>query len=314
MRIVFMGTPEIAVPSLEALVRANFDIIAVYSRPDKPAGRGRAVIQSPVKQAALKHGLPVLQPASLRDQQEIERLRQMAPDLIVVAAFGLILPKTVLDIPAHKCLNLHPSLLPRYRGPSPIAYAILNGDEETGVTIMIVTPKVDAGPVLAQVTITINPEESTGALQLRLARAGAELLVNTIPRWIRGEITPRPQDEAMVTLSGMVAKEDGIIDWSQSAVALSRRVRAFNPWPGTQTRWRGRVVKIIEADPVGNCQDLKPGQVVLVDRAETGFTLGVHTGDGILRIEKVQLEGRKAISGEKFLRGQRAIVGENLPS
>ncbi|MBI2864140.1 MAG: methionyl-tRNA formyltransferase [Chloroflexi bacterium] len=313
MRLVFMGTPEIAVPILEALVGAGHEIVAVYTQADRPAGRGQTVFPSPVKQAALKHSIPVMQPASLRDPEEFERLSRSAPDLIVVAAFGQFLPKAVLDLPPFKCLNVHPSLLPRHRGPAPIVNAILEGDEETGVTIMRLTAKMDAGPILAQRRVPIDAKDTAATLQARLAQVGADLLVDTLPRWLGGEIAPQLQDEAKVTFSKMVAKEDGFLDWGQAAVDLWRRVRAFQPWPGAYTRWRGKMLKVIEAKPLGRGQEQRPGSVLKLDPTKTGFGLGVQTGDGVLALGMVQFEGRKSMSGEDFLRGHREIVGEVLP-
>lgn len=313
-RVVFMGTPEFGVPSLQALIKAGYEIVGIYTQPDRPSGRGRGVVESPVKQVAREHGLPIFQPASLRDPEEIERLRQLAPDAIVVAAFGQFLPKAVLEIPPFKCINVHPSHLPRYRGPSPISYAILNGDEETAVSIMVLTSKMDAGPILAQRRVPIEPEDTMESLRVRLAQVGAEVLVETLPRWLRGEITPQPQDESQATLSRMITKEQGFLDWGQPAVVLARVVRAFQPWPGAYTKWRGKILKIIEATPCCPAQRGAPGTALALDPPEEGSPLGIQTGEGILVLKTVQLEGRKVVSAGEFLRGQRGIVGETLPS
>ena len=235
MRVVFMGTPEFAVPTLTKLVESHH-VVGVVTQPDRRAGRGRKLRVSPVKESALAHGLAVLQPESLRkDRETADRLRDLQPDAIVIAAFGQILPAEVLAIPPHGCLNVHASLLPRHRGAAPIAAAILAGDEQTGVTIMLMDEGVDTGPILAQVQTPTGPEDTTLSLGERLAQLGADLLVSTLFQWAAGELEPAPQDESLATYSRLVRKADGRADWRLSAAELARRARAYYPWPGLHT-------------------------------------------------------------------------------
>lgn len=309
LRIVFMGTPEFAIPSLDRLNAEGHEIAAVYTQPDRPAGRSGQPIPSPVKRAAVRHGLPVLQPRSLRRPEEVERLRGLAPDVIALAAYGLILPQSVLDIPRLGGLNVHPSLLPRHRGPSPVVGALLAGDRETGVSIMLMDAGMDTGPVLVQVRTPIAPEDTAGTLTERLARTGADLLAGTIPGWASGSLTPQPQDGALATYTTMLRKEDGLLDWSQPAEVLARRVRAYQPWPGCYAMWNGRQLKVLEAvaEPRG-APDAPPGTVVPVVREGAG----VQTADGILVLKRVQLEGRKALAAAEFLRGAQGFAGSRL--
>lgn len=307
-----MGTPEFAVPSLEHLILNQYQVEAVYTQPDRAAGRGRVMVSSPVKRAAMERGLPVLQPANLKDTEAVAQLAGFKPDVIVVAAFGQKLPQSVLDIPAHQCINIHPSLLPRHRGASPVAAAILAGDEFTGVSIMLMGAGLDTGPVLAQAQVPISEHDSTGSLTAKLSLIAAQLLLEVLPQWVGGEITPRPQDEAGVTYSGEFSKNDGEIDWQLPAVDIWRRVRAFQPWPGCYTTLQGKQLKIIEALPLPDEGTSRIGQAVALDRGEAAF--GVNTGKGILGVLKVQLEGKRAMSAEEFLRGQRQLIGTILPS
>lgn len=308
MRFVFMGSPQFAVPPLEYLLD-SYPVAAVYTQPDKPTGRGRELAPPPVKRAAQARGLTVIQPASLKERGVVEQLKGFKPDIIVVAAFGQILPKPVLTLPRLGCLNIHPSLLPRFRGASPVASAILAGDDFTGVSIMVMDEGLDTGPVLARAQIPISPQDTTGSLTAKLSWLGARLLGEVLVGWTRGELTPRPQDESGASYCGTFSKEEGEIDWRLPAVDIWRRVRAFNPWPGCHTRWRGKSLKIIEAVPLDEEKTSKAGQVVALTRE--GF--GVGTGDGVLGILKVQLEGKRAMSAAEFLRGQREFVGAVLP-
>ncbi len=312
MRVVFMGTPEFAVPSLEHLILNQHQVLAVYTQPEKMAGRGRSPVSSPVKRAALDWKLPVVQPVSFREAEAVAQLAGFHPDIIVVAAFGQILPQSVLDIPADGCINIHPSLLPKFRGASPVAASILAGSEFTGVSIMLMDRGLDTGPVLASAQITISAQDTTGSLTAKLSRIAAPLLLEVLPRWLRGELTPQPQDEAEATYSSMLSKQEGEIDWRLSAVDIWRRIRAFQPWPGCYTSWQGRQLKIIEAVPLPGERTLKAGQVVALNKEVAGF--GVNTGDGVLGILKVQLEGKRAIPAVEFLRGQRQLIGAMLPS
>jgi len=310
MRIVFMGTPEFAVPALSSLINSKYEVVAVYSQPDEPAGRGRRLAPTAVKTLALNCSLTVWQPASLKNPEDVQKLAELRPDTIVVAAYGQLLPQAVLDIPIFGCVNIHPSLLPRHRGPSPVSAAILAGDEVTGVSIMLMDRGMDTGPVLAQKERNISPEDTTGTLTERLADVGAQLLIETLPSWLEGTITPRPQDDGKATYSKILAKEDGQIDWRCPAAELWRRVRAFQPWPGCYTTWRGKMLKIIEAVSL-------PGQGevgrVLETRGADSAPIGVQTGDGILGLVRVQLEGKRAVSAVEFARGQRVFVGSLLP-
>lgn len=308
MRVVFMGTPGFAAVALEALIESDHQVVGVFARPDEPAGRGRALVAPPVKGLALRHRIPVHQPASLRGSCELERMASLRPDVVVIAAYGQILPEPLLGVPPRGCLNIHASLLPRHRGPSPIAGAILAGDEETGVTIMLVTRKMDSGPILAQRRVPILPRDTAGALSEKLSGMGAELLMETLPRWLDGKLVPQAQDAGKATYTRMVSKEEGLMDWGQPAVELWRRVRAFQPWPGCFTDWEGRQVKIIEAVPLPG--EGAPGRVVAT--GDERAPAGVQTGDGVLGLVRLQLEGKRAMSAAEFLRGQRGFVGACL--
>ena len=311
MRLVFMGSPQFAVPPLERLLASKYQVAAVYTQPDRPAGRGRGLVSSPVKQAAQARGLTVVQPASLKVAGVVAQLKGFEPDAIVVAAFGQILPEPVLALPRLGCLNIHPSLLPRFRGASPVASTILAGDDFSGVSIMVMDEGLDTGPVLARAQIPILDRDTTGSLTEKLSRLGAQLLGEVLVGWSRGERTPRPQDESKVAYCSPIAKEEGEIDWRQSAIDIWRRVRAFNPWPGCYTRWWGKTLKIIEVAPLSGERTAGVGRVVAL-ASEAGF--GVGTGDGILAIARVQMEGKKAMSADEFLRGQRGLLGAVLPS
>jgi len=311
LRILFMGTPEFAIAPLERLILEQFEVVAVYTQPDKPAGRGRTPMPSPVKKVALALKLPVVQPASLKEAGVVAQIADFHPDVIVVAAFGQILPQAVLDIPKYGCINIHPSLLPKFRGASPVAAAILAGDERTGVSFMLMDRGLDSGPILAQEVVAISPQDTTGSLTAKLSRVAAHLLPEVLRRWTRGEITPQPQNEAEATYSPPLSKEEGEIDWNLPAVDLWRRVRAFQPWPGAYTRWRGKRLEIIEAVPLQAQGSPAVGQVVALEREGAAF--GVNTGDGILGVAKVQLEGKRAMPAAEFLRGQRQFIGTVLP-
>jgi len=314
-RIVFMGTPAFAVPALERLAE-SYEIAAVVTQPDRPAGRRRRLTAPPVKEAALARGLTVWQPLTLRTPEAVARLRALAPDLIVVVAFGQILRANVLDVPPHGCLNVHGSLLPRYRGAAPVPAAILSGETETGVTLMQMDEGLDTGPVIAQATCPIAPGDTTATLRDRLRRLGADLLVETLPRWLAGEIVPRPQDDSQATYCRTIAKADGRLDWQLPAEELERQVRAYIPWPTAFTAWQGRQLKVLRAAPhrAGHGTALpdwrgegQPGQVVTLDDG-----VGVVAGEGILQLLEVQRAGKRAMTIEEFLPGQRGFVGSVL--
>ena len=306
-----MGTPAFAVTALDSLAQSQHELVAVYTRPDRPAGRGRRLVASPVKEAALARGLVVQQPVSLRQPEERDRLAALRPDVVVVAAFGQLLPQAILDVPPYGCVNIHPSLLPRHRGASPVAAAILAGDDVTGVSIMLLDKGMDTGPVLYQEQVAISDGDTTGSLTDRLAQVGARLLIGTLPKWLGGQLAPQAQDSARATYSEQITKESGRIDWRRPSVELWRRVRAFQPWPGCYTTWRGKLVRIIEAVPLPG--EGEPGRVVPVAVAGAG-SIGVVTGEGILGLRTLQLEGRRVVAGEEFARGQRDFVGALLPS
>ncbi len=312
MRVVFMGTPEFALSSLEYLLLNEYEVVAVYTQPDRAAGRGRSLASSPVKKAALDRGLLVLQPVSFKEAGAVAQLASLRPDVIVVAAFGQVLPPSVLDIPRYRCINIHPSLLPKFRGPSPVAAAILAGDKFTGVSLMLMDRGLDTGPVLAQAQVPISAQDTTGSLTAKLSLIGAQLLVEILPRWTRGEIVPRPQNEAEASYTGTLSKREGAIDWRLPAVVIWRRVRAFHPWPGCFTKWQGKQLKIIAAVSLPGEASLEAGRVVALNKE--GVAFGVNTGEGILGILKVQLEGKRTMSSAEFLRGQRQLIGAVLPS
>lgn len=306
-----MGTPEFAAPSLEALLNDACEVVAVFTQPDKEAGRGRYITSSPVKELALSRGLEVMQPETLKDSNVVAHIVGLKPDLIVVAAYGRIIPSGILNIPEYGCINVHPSLLPCYRGSSPIPTAILQGDEVTGVTIMLMDKGMDTGPILTQKTVSILGEDTTGSLMDRLAQVGARLLVDTLRQWLGGKITPQPQDENRASYTKIISKEDGKMDWHLTAMELWRRVRAFDPWPGCYTSWQGKRLKINEAIHLPGGKAEEAGKVVALPLG-TQAPIGVATRDGILGLINVQLEGKRAMSAEEFIRGQHDFVGSRL--
>ncbi len=312
IRIVFLGTPAFAVPSLRSLCEQaasrGWQVAGVGTQPDRPAGRGKQLAQSPVKQYAIEQGLPVLQPASLRkDPAAVEALAALAPDLIVVAAYGLILPPSVLALPTYGCINVHASLLPAYRGASPITAAILDGRSESGVTIMLMDEGMDTGPALRQGTEPILPADTTASLSERLAEVGAALLVETLPAWLEGDIAPIAQDElpGEVSMCRLIKKEDGQIDWTRPAAYIERMVRAYTPWPAAYSTWRGEVFKVLEAG-------------VAAGRAEAGRVIAtaqgpaVGTGEGLLLLKSVQAAGKKAMPAAAFANGAQGFMGGRL--
>ncbi|MQY67217.1 MAG: methionyl-tRNA formyltransferase [Dehalococcoidia bacterium] len=304
-----MGSPRFAVPSLEYLVSSGYEVAAVYTQPDRTGGRGRGLAASPVKTAAEALGLTVVQPQSLKAPGAVEQLADLKPDVIVVAAFGQLLPKPVLELPRLGCLNVHPSLLPRFRGASPVAAAILAGDGFSGVSIILLDEGMDSGPVLARAQLAVADSDTAASLSQKLSLVGAGLLGEVLVGWIREELTPQPQDEAQATYCKPIAKDEGEIDWQLSAIEIWRRVRAFYPWPGSYSRWRGKTLKVIEAAPLTEKTIAKAGEVVALDSG--GF--GIGSGDGTLNVLRVQLEGKQALSAAEFLRGQRDFIGAVLP-
>ena len=301
-----MGTPDFAVPVLSRLVEVGHDIVAVYSQPDRPAGRGRRLVPTPTKWFSEERGLEVRQPSSLRSEAECAGLASLSTEVVVVAAYGLFLPSEILQMPPLGCLNIHPSLLPRYRGPSPVVSAILNGDDETGVTIMKLDEGMDSGPLLAQAKVQLDSRETGTELTRRLFDIGADLLVDTLPGWASGDIPAVPQEESRATFTTLVKKEDGEIDWTHDAVRTARMVRAYEPWPGTFTHWDGKLLKILDAKWVDGATS--PGHVVGLD----GSGIGIGTGDGLLAVDRLQMEGRRPSDAQDFVRGYPALVGSVL--
>ena len=306
-RIVFMGTPDFAVPSLAALLRAGYPVAGVITQPDRPAGRGRKLDTTPVKQYAAQQGLTLLQPERLRTAEATAALAELQPELIVVTAYGQILREPVLALPRYGCINVHASLLPRWRGAAPVQAALLAGDEVTGCTIMQMNAGMDTGPLLAQAALRVEPEDTGGSLATRLAELGAALLVDTLPRWLTGELSPQPQDETLATLCRPLQKQQGLIDWTRPAPEIARAVRAFNPWPGASTTWQGQPLKILHALALPAAAMQPPGHVLLHEGA-----VAVTTGAGLLLLETLQLAGRGITRATDFARGQRTFVGSIL--
>lgn len=315
-RIVFMGTPDFAVPSLRALHQnadaQHWQLVGVVTQPDRPSGRGKKMAVSPVKACALELGVPILQPRSYRRQPEaVAELAALAPDLIVVTAFGQILPSAVLEIPTFGCVNVHASLLPAYRGASPINAVILAGDGETGTTIMLMDEGMDTGPILAQETTAIRSDDTAESLGARLAEDGASLLVETLPHWLAGAIAPIDQADLPGTPSAcrMIRKEAGQIDWTQPADMIERMTRAYAPWPSAFTTWQGQNFKIWQAEVMDSPADApeEPGRVV-----DTPAGPAVVTGAGLLRLDKVQPAGKRAMEIRSFLNGNPDFVGSRL--
>lgn len=308
MRIVFMGTPEVAAFSLERLFEAPEPVVGVVTQPDRPAGRGRKTILSPVRRVAEIHGVPALAPEKIRDPSFFDVLSKWAPDLIVVVAFGRILPRQILELAPHGCLNVHYSLLPKYRGAAPVPWAIIGGEEKSGVTTMRLVEKLDAGPIFLQREISVAPNDTTASLQAKLAPVGAELLVETIAGLKAGNLTPQAQDESKVTYAPVLKKEDGLIDWNLPAVSIERRVRGFNPWPSAYTYLAGNLLKIHRARVIEMAEKASPGEVLKADKEG----LWIATGAGALSLEEVQLENRKKLTAREFLNGTRVEKGARL--
>ena len=307
MNLVFAGTPVFAVPALEALLRAGHTVRAVYTQPDRPAGRGRKLSTSPVKEFAQTHGLEIRQPLSLKE--ETESLRALAPEAMIVIAYGLLLPPAVLAIPRYGCLNVHASLLPRWRGAAPIPRAIEAGDAITGVCIMQMEAGLDTGPVLARAETAIAETDNAQTLHDRLAPLGAETLITALEHLVRGDIRPQPQNDAQACYAKKLRKNESPIDWAQPAVALHRKIRALNPWPVASTLWNGKVVRLWEVGPLEPpVASHAPGGVVRTDASG----IRVATGDGVLCLTRLQAEGGKVLAAGDFLNGHRMAPGDLL--
>jgi methionyl-tRNA formyltransferase len=308
LRVVFMSSSPFGVPALQALLAdSRFQVVGVVTAPDKPAGRGRTVVPSEVKRAAEVAGVPLLQPDRLRSPEAIEQVRALQPDLIVVAAYGQWIPNEVIEMPPMGSINIHPSLLPRHRGAAPAMSAILAGDRVTGVTIILVAEKVDAGDILAQASLPVEPGDTTASLMERLAPLGARLLMETLPLYLEGRIVPQPQDERDATWFGRITKEAGRIDWTEPAWLIERRIRAYIPWPKAFTAFQGTPLRVLAGRVIEWTGGESPGTVVSTPEGPA-----VVTGAGALVLLRVQPAGRKEMSGAEFARGQRTLIGSRL--
>ncbi len=299
MKVIFMGTPDIAVGALEAIIEAGHEVVLVVSQPDKPVGRSKALKYTPVKECALAHGIEVYQPARIRSEESIAYLRNYDADIFVVEAFGQIVSQEILDMPKYGCVNIHTSLLPKYRGAAPIQWAVLNGDLVTGVTTMRMDAGVDTGDIIMQQEKIIHEGETSGTLYDRLAKAGAKLIVKTLEAIENGTAVYTPQDEAQATHVSKITKEMGSIDWNRSAKEIECWIRGMDPWPSAYTRLEDKNVKIWKAKVVSDEQIAKPGTIVRVNKN----TIEVQTGEGILAILELQIEGKKRMTTEAFLCG-----------
>ena len=316
MRAVFMGSPEFALPSLRRLFESDLvEVVGVVTQPDRPAGRGRALRPPPAKELAQAHGLPVLQPPRVNKAEALAEIAALQPEVIVIAAYGQILKQELLDIPMRGVLNVHASLLPEYRGASPVTAAILAGEAQTGVSIIEVVLALDAGPVVAQRSIPIEDQDTMGSLTEKLAVLGADLLIEVLPAWERGELVARPQDDAQSTYAPPVRREDAVIDWSLPAVEVWRRVRAYNPWPVATTTLDGEPLRILQAWPLDVEARVEPGTVLALpdgSDAPEGAGFAVRCGQGALAVVRAQRAGRRGVSGAELLRGARGLIGKRL--
>jgi methionyl-tRNA formyltransferase len=302
IRVVFLGSPQFATPTLQALA-GRYRVIGVVTQPDRPAGRGQQLAPPPVKTLAERLGLPVIQPRRLREPAAIAQLQEWRPELIVVAAFGQILRPEVLNLPSRGCINVHASLLPRWRGAAPIQAAILNGDRETGITIMQMDPGVDTGAILAQRAMIIQENDTAGTLSERLAALGAELLLESLPGFLEGRLLPKAQDDSLATYAPMLNKEDGLLDFSQPAESLERRVRAMQPWPGAHFIWQGERLKVLRvslAEVPASLEQDQPGKTL-----RWAGKPALRAADGLLVLEEVQPAGKRRLTGKEFLQGAK---------
>ncbi len=306
-RVVFFGTPDFAVPSLRALIEGPDEVVGVICQADRPAGRGQKVRMPPIKVMAQEHGVPVEQPTKIRNQAFEDLLRAWNPDVIVVTAYGRILPSNILELPPHGCINVHASLLPKYRGAAPIQWAIARGESETGVTVMQMNEAMDEGDSLLQRSTPIGESETAAELSERLSGLGAEALMDALAALDRGELVATPQDHAAMTLAPMIAKTDGEIDWSASAEEIAHRCRGFHPWPSCFTHLDGKLLKIHRSLAVPSVSHSRPGTITVADE-----TIHIATGDGTLVVQELQLEGKKRLSARDFARGGALQTGARL--
>lgn len=307
MKLVYMGTPDFAVPTLETLIQSKHEVVAVVTQPDKPKGRGKEVQFTPVKEVALKHNIPVYQPVKVRDSEFISFLKELNPDAIIVAAFGQILPKEIIDMPPYGCINVHASLLPKYRGAAPIQWCVIDGEKETGITAMHMDVGLDTGDMLKKVIIPIDEKETGSSLHDKLSVLGGPLIIETLEGLENGTIVPEKQDNEKSCYAKMLTKTMGVIDWSLSAVVIERLIRGLNSWPSAFTFYKGKTLKIWSADVLPH-KSGAPGEIL----EQTNSSLLVATGDGVLSLKEVQLEGKKRMDIETFLRGNTMETGTIL--
>ena len=305
-----MGTPDFAVGTLEEIIRAGHKVVLVVTQPDKPKGRGKAMQYTPVKECALAHGIEVFQPVKVKEPENIEVLRKYEPDIIIVAAFGQIVPKSILDMPKYGCVNVHASLLPQYRGAAPIQWAVINGDEVTGVTIMRMNEGIDTGDMIAKKTVRLAEDETGGSLFDKLAQVGAQLCVETMEMIEAGKVEYIPQNNEEATHTSMIRKELGLIDWNRPAVDIERLIRGLNPWPSAYTQLSGKTFKIWKARVVSDENTYEPGCICRIDKEG----MYVQTGEGILLLTEVQMEGKKRMEASAFLRGYQVEEGSFFKS
>ena len=310
MRVVFMGTPDFAVGTLNALLQSRHQVVAVVTQPDKPKGRGKAMQFTPVKEVAVRAEIPVLQPKRVREPEVVEEIRQFHPDVIVVVAFGQLIPKAILDMPQYGCVNVHASLLPKYRGAAPIQWAVIDGEEKSGVTTMQMDEGLDTGDMLLTEEVVLDPQETGGSLFDKLSEVGAGLLLKTLDELEAGNVHPQKQpSESTTAYAAMLTKKMGEIDWTQSAVQIERLVRGLNPWPSAYTHLGQKTLKIWRAAVHPSMvQTKEPGTVILMDKKH----FSVQTGDGMLEILELQLEGKKRMDADAFLRGYQVEDGIKL--
>lgn len=314
MKLIFMGTPDFAATILAKLINSGHEIIGVVTQPDKEKGRGHEISFSPVKELAMKHGLPVYQPAKVKETESLEKIKALKPEVIVVAAFGQILPKALLDIPEHGCINVHASLLPKYRGAAPIQYSILDGEEETGITIMYMDVGIDTGDIILQKAIPIDLKETGGSLFDKMAVLGSDLLIEALKDIENGTATRTPQEHEKATHVRMISKEMGLLDFNEPAVKLERQIRGLNPWPSAYTLLDGKTLKLWQADVEEDkltgkgVQEAIPGEVIEIHKD----AIVVKTGEGNLAIKELQLEGKKRMAADAFLRGYPVPIGTKI--
>ena len=309
LKLVFMGTPSFSIPVLSHLTENGHEVVKVYTRPDSRSGRNQRPNPSPIKIFARTRGLSILDPISLKPKDIQDELASLSPDLIVVSAYGLILPRRILDIPTQGCLNIHPSLLPKYRGPSPVSSAIAQGESHTGITIMLINELVDSGPIIAQRKIQIPPQENASEMISKLFQIGACLLVKILPDWIDGKIKAVSQNNEQATYTKRLIKRDGDIDWNLTPTKIVNQILGFYPWPGSYTRWNGKLLKILEATVSNQFgSSTKPGLVISL----SGDALGITTPNGVVKILRLQLEGKKSVDSKEFLKGYPEFIGSTV--